>query len=126
MVLRRQCSRRTRLRLRGGERPLVALRVAAAVAAVPEGEVDELLEDLGAFCLRAVMVCVDISGEHVRHRCAADCGRVAEARRRLAGVDRAAQLGLELEMQPARGAGRTVGLAEAEGAAEELGGGLAV
>ena len=104
----------------------MALRVAGGIAAVAEGERDELLDDLRALRLGAVVVGVDVLDDHVQHRRAADLRRVAIARGRLAGVDAAAELRLEFEVHAARGADLPVDLTDPERARHELGRGLAV
>ena len=92
-----------------------------------ERRVDELLDDRGASGLRAFVVGVDVVHEHVDERRAAHLGRPLKAGRRLADVHAGAvRRDLELEVRAARGAGRPVDLAEAEGARQELRRGLDV
>ena len=109
------------------EEPLVALRVAAAVASMAGGgDVGRLLDDLRALGPRPLMVRVDAVEQDEHQGRAADRGRVAETLRRLTDVDAPAAGDLELRVQPASAADRAVDLAEAEGAREELDPGLAV
>src|SRR3954451_12932029 len=110
-----------------GEVPLVALRVGAAVAPVPERQVVRLLDDSRARVLRLRIVAVDVVDEHVQERRTTHVGRVAESTRWLSEVDPAA-VGCDLELcvQPAGGARRPPLLAEAERLREELDRGRAV
>lgn len=92
-----------------------------------ERRVDELFDDDGACGLRALVVGVDLVHEHIHQRRAAHLRGALEAGRRLAHVDAGAvRPDLELEVHATRGTGRAVDLAEAEGAGEELRGGLDV
>src|SRR4051795_13497068 len=109
------------------ERPLVALRIGAPVAAVAERQVNELLDDRRAGVPRALEVGVDVVDEDVDDRGATDVGRVPEAARRLAEVHAAAaRADVELRVEPSGGARRAVQLAEPERAREELDRRLAV
>jgi hypothetical protein len=96
------------------ERPLVALGVAAAVAAVTERQVDEVLSNGRALGLRTLVMGVDGRDDDVHDRCPADCGRVAETRRRLTCIDAPAEVRLEFKMETTGGAGLPVDLSKTE------------
>ena len=78
----------------------MSLRVAAAVAAMAERKVDQLLGDRRSLGLRSLVMVVDGADEDVDDRRAPDLGRVPVAARRLTGIDASAEVGLELEVGP--------------------------
>src|SRR5919106_5019354 len=108
------------------EVPLVALRVDAAVPAVAERQVVELLDDARSGCARPLAVFLNGVDEDDHLGGTPDRGRVPEACRRLADVDVAAVADVQLGVQAAGRARRPVDLMEAERAGEEVDRGLAV
>lgn len=101
------------------ERPLVALRVAAAVAAVTERQVDEVFSDRRAFSLRTLVMSIDGRDDDIDARRPSDCRRVPEARRWLTRVDAPAEVCLELEVDTTGPADLPVDLSKAKSACQK-------
>jgi hypothetical protein len=102
------------------EVPLVPLRVCASVPAMAEREIGELLDDLRAGRLRALVMLIDAVDEHVHVRCSPDPRRIPEVPRRLPEVDATVLRCLQLRVKTARAADAAIDLVEAERMDQEL------